>query len=236
LVVTLFVQDLNSASIRQDPDECGDFWTEMECAQWFLLRALCEFYESSAALSETLAVLYMDGGFIGRYLSSGTAEVKAPDALALEFRICRDGQKMPPAKRTGEDGAEPAAESQAAGASLRAIHTGILQRPVGLNLDLKKETGKFIRATYPECRLDYKGFGSFLGYSDLNRYVFWSPFLLLRHFHLQYRRHGEEITVILSDLARMAGLSYVKREITADNPPVLARSAVAAVRKKFNPS
>ena len=236
MIFTIFFPDANSAGIRREPAEGADFWMEMECAQWFLLRSLCEFYSSSPALPILLAALYRDDAFVGGCISEGKTEVGDPDVRIAEFRNAGSGRMMHSAGLRGMESEVSDEEKKIAEIKLRGLYSSILQRPVTLKPGWEGKTAKYIRAAHPECRLEYKGFGSFLGYSDIDRCVFWSPFLLLRHLQLRYRRHGEEITDILTALAKTAGLSYDRREITAETAGESARAAVDAVRRKYRPS
>jgi hypothetical protein len=235
LIITLYVQTVNSACIRQTGADHEKFWFEMEFAQWFLIRTLWEFYDSPRLLPEVLAALYMDKEFIGRYISNNQAVIEQPNLFMSKYRnFQKDSRILPSVDESGNsDGSETPETGKERETMLNAIHSSILQRPVILNQELTKESEKFIRSGFPECRMEYKGFGRFLGYSDLNRIVFWSPFLLLRYFYLRYCGHGEEITAILTALPRMAGTSYAKREITEDHQRELASAVIQSLRKKY---
>ena len=117
---------------------------------------------------------------------------------------------------------------------LRAsMAAGMIQRPILLNQDVNTETKKYIRSVYPECRMDFKGFGRFLGYNDLNPVVFWSPFLILRYFYLKYVPKGGEILVILKAVSANAGRLFTKGEITFENHFRLAAAEIDALSRKY---
>jgi len=208
---------------------------EMEFAQWYLIRILSEFYDEQQLLPDTLAALYRDKEYLTNIMVNNQANMEDPikdvsnnrkvqEENAIGYSVRWNKQEMEMDKRREEEEAE---------IWMNEIQSRILKRPVFLDQEQNNESGKYIRSIFPECRIEFKGFGRFLGYSDLDQILFWTPFLILRYFYLQYRSKGDEILAILTTMSGNAGLVHAKREITIDNQRELAKESVRTIMKKY---
>ncbi|MBN2085222.1 MAG: hypothetical protein JW748_08335 [Anaerolineales bacterium] len=232
---TIYLADRYHASIRQSGGEDVAFWPEMEFVQWYLIRVLSEFYESPALLPDTLAAVYLDRDYLLRFLPGEDPEIGDLRERLAEFRgLQRERRIAPYARMTdAEMELELQKEQRATRILAGEIEAGILRRPVAWDPERKNESPKYIRAAFPECRVEFRGFGRFLGYSDLNQILFWSPLLVLRFFHRKYIPKGDEILAILISIASHAGLLHAGRLIAGDNHRALASEGIDALRKKY---
>lgn len=229
MIFTIYLQNRNSASVQQTSKEREDFWFEMGFAQWFVIRILTEFYDSRPILPDALAALYISGEFLKQYMSNNRADITEPMEYLADFRKYQKECAMAPFRPGNIDKTEEREEESL----FRAINSGILQRPVFLDQKMERESGKYIKSIFPECQMEFRGFGRFLGYSDLNQIIFWTPFILMRYFYLKYYKEGGEIVTILTGISRNAGLYHAKREITVENQRDLASAGIHSVRKKY---
>jgi hypothetical protein len=232
---TIYLADRYHAGIRQSGGEGLAFWAEMEFVYWYLIRVLSEFYESPLLLPDSLAAVYCDTEFLIRYLPDDTVEMKELRETVAAFRRLQRNRRIAPYAQwtDGEMEFEIQKELRECGGLIGDINSGILQRPVVLDRAQKNESAKYIRAAFPECRVEFRGFGRFLGYSDLNQILFWTPLLALRYFYWKYIPRGKEILLILTAISRQAGGLHAERRITGDNHRALASDGTRAVMKKY---
>ncbi len=232
---TIYLTDRNRATVRQAGRDGESFWMEMEFVHWYLIRVLSEFYESPLLLPDSLAAVYIDREFLARFLTSDDAVIgDFPERLAAFRNLQRECRIAPYAQMTDEElDLELRTEAREHQALIGEINSGMIQRPVILDRAGEKESPKFIRAVYPECRVEFKGFGRFLGYSDINKILYWTPFLVLKHFYVKYIPAGGEILQILAAISGSAGGMHAARRIAGGNHRELALEGIRAVRKKF---
>jgi hypothetical protein len=235
MIFTIYLIDRYHANVRKTDREGDAFWAEMEFVHWYLIRVLSEFYESPLLLSDTLAAVYCDTDFLSRYLRDEAAEMRGLREFLAAFRGLQRSRRIAPyAQLTdGEMELELGKEQRECRALIGEINSGILQRPVVLDRTFERESPKFIRAVFPECRVEFRGFGRFLGYSDLNQILFWTPLLALRYFYDKYIPKGEEILLILTAISRQAGMLHAERRITGNNHHALASAEIHALMKKY---
>ncbi len=235
MILTIYLIDRNRAAVRQAGRDGESFWPEMEFVHWYLIRVLSEFYESPLLLPDSLAAVYHDWEFLARFLAADDAVlIDLPERLAAFRHLQRECRIAPYAQMTdAELDLELRREAREHQALIGEINSGIIQRPVILDRAGEKESPKFIRAVYPECRVEFKGFGRFLGYSDINQILYWTPFLILKYFYLKYIPAGGEILQILAAISGSAGGMHAARRIAGDNHRALAAEGIRAVRKKY---
>lgn len=227
--LTISITGRNSFSIIQSPATGREFRAEMELVQWYLIGALTGFYAAPPQLPETLAALYSDAELIGRVLRGDRPVLEPAEAYVRRFRAAHweqgNGRIHSGADRVPVDGEINV---------LAAIDQEVLQRPVVLQPD-NRGSKKFIRAEYPECRLTFHGFGRFFGYSDLNPFLFWSPFAVLRRSVEQHMNHSEAVATILTAAAGEAAALFARREIAADHQGLLASDAIQRISERYDP-
>jgi hypothetical protein len=235
MILTVFLHDRYHTSIRPADGNALPFWPEMEFVQWYLIRVLSEFYESPALLPDSLAAVYLDPGFLSRYIPDGIPVMKEFRARMTEFRRWQRDRRIAPYARMKDAELElnMEKEQRESRTLIGEIESGILRRPVVWDPERMQESPKYIRAAFPECRVEFRGFGRFLGYSDLNQILFWTPLLVLRYFHRKYIPKGDEILAILLAVASRAGALHAERMITGDNHRELASAGILALRKKY---
>jgi hypothetical protein len=235
MVFTIYLLDRSHAGIRRAGGEDPPFWSEMEFVLWYLIRALSEFYESPALLPDLLAAVYLDTGFLSHFLPGEDPPKPDLQERILDFRRLQREHRIAPYGLMTE--AEMELEIQKEQREYRGmigeINAQILQRPVVLDPQEAKESAKYIRAAFPECRVEFKGFGRFLGYSDLNQILFWTPLLVLQYFYRTYIPKGDEILAILTAVSTHAGLLHAGRRIAGDNHRELAAAGIRALMKKY---
>ncbi|MGB7537590.1 MAG: hypothetical protein WBM17_03550 [Anaerolineales bacterium] len=234
--LTIYLADRYHANIRQSGGGDVAFWKEMEFVQWYMIRVLSEFYESPLLLPDSLAAVYCDTDFLSRYLPDDAAEMRDLQECLADFRRRQRSRRIAPyALMTDRDlELEMRKEQRESRTLLGEINSGIIQRPVILDQAQKRESAKYIRAVFPECRVDFKGFGRFLGYSDLNQILFWTPLLVLRYFYGKYIPKGEKILSILTAISYQAGLLHAERAIAGDNHRELASEGIRALMEKYS--
>ncbi len=238
MIFTIYLTDRNHATVRQADRNGQSFWMEMEFVHWYMIRVLSEFYESPLLLPDSLAAVYIDREFLARFLPSDDAGlIDLPKRFAAFRKLQRECRIAPFAQMTdAELDLELRREAREHQALIGEINSGIIQRPVILDRAGEKESPKFIRAVYPECRVEFKGFGRFLGYSDINQILYWTPFLILKYFYLKYIPAGGEILQILAAISGSAGGMHAARRIAGDNHRALASEGIRAVNNKFTTS
>jgi hypothetical protein len=232
---TIYLADRYHAGIRQSGGEGTAFWTEMEFVHWYLIRVLSEFYESPLLLPDSLAAVYIDREFLTRFLSSDDAVLSDLSERLVGFRILQKDCRITPyaGMREAEMELELIKEARDNRKVIGEINSGIIRKPVILDRTCEKESPKFIRAAFPECRVEFRGFGRFLGYSDLNPILFWTPLLVLKYFYTKYIPAGGEIIPILAAVSRSAGWMHAARRIGGDNHHTLASEGTRAVMKRY---
>ncbi len=235
MIFTIYLHNRNAANIHQANNESEKFWHEMGFAQWFMIRILSEFYESRQILPDTLAAIYIDKEIIYQYISNNKAMIEEPKEHLSNFRkIQKECADTPYSHRNiVEMELEMEGEGNENGSVLNVINSGIVQRPVFLDQTITRESGKYIKSLFPECRIEFKGFGRFFGYSDFNQIIFWTPFIILRYFYLKYCDKGDEIIKILTRISSNAGMYHAKREITIENQRELALESINSIMKKY---
>ena len=235
MVLTIYLTDRNHAAIRHSGGEDPRFWPEMEFVHWYMIRVLSEFYELPLLLPDSLAAVYIDREFLARFLPSDDAVLgDLPERLAAFRKLQRECRIAPYARMTdAELDLELRKEARDFQTLIGEINSGIIRQPVMLDRAGEKNSPKFIRAVFPECRVEFKGFGRFLGYSDINQILYWTPLLVLKYFHIKYIPAGGEILPILTAVSRSAGGMQAARRITGDNHRELASEGIRTVMKKY---